>query len=222
MLSDDDSGNSITTDNVKPPPYHRKIPRYLSVHRNGTTRCCASLLLIITIIVSISIYLFFLLDPKMPSYKITTLHVKSFNIKPNDHTLQTNFIITICVEDPNRKTGITYRKGSQVLLTCHDLNISSGKLQTFYQGNHNVTIISVKMEGKKNIDTRIEKQLLENKMKGKIPLGMHVRVPVVLQMLDMKLRQVTVTVDYDLVVGDLSPGKETAIKSSDYKINVEY
>ncbi|KAH7684186.1 Late embryogenesis abundant protein LEA-2 subgroup domain-containing protein [Dioscorea alata] len=232
MLSNDNSSNSTTTDIIKPPPYHRKIPRYLSGNHNGTTKsstclccccCCSSLLLlIITIIVSIPIHLFFLLHPKFHSYNITNLHVQSFNIKPNDHTLQTKFIITIRAENPNEKIGIAYRKGSQVLLTYHDLNISSGKLQTFYQGYHNVTMISVELEGKKKIDPKIEKQLLENKMKGKIPLGVHVRVPVVLQMLDWKLRQVTVNVDCDLVVGDLSPGKKTVIKSSDYKINVEY
>ncbi|KAJ0988203.1 hypothetical protein J5N97_006559 [Dioscorea zingiberensis] len=229
MLSENNAGNS-GMGGLQPPPYRRNIPRYHSGHHNSSSSstcsccclcccCCSFFLIIIAILAGIAIYLYLVLDPKIPSYKITNFDVQSFHINANDLSLQTKFIINIRAENPNRKIGIAYQKGSKVILKYHDVKISSGNLQTFYQGYHNVTMIKVEMEGKEKLSTGIGRELSEDKEKGRIPLSVHVRVPVVLKMLDLKLRQVTVNVDSDLVVGDLSPGKKAAIKSSEYKIN---
>ncbi|PIM99618.1 hypothetical protein CDL12_21173 [Handroanthus impetiginosus] len=212
-----------------PPAYHRKAPHYPYYRRNSCLSsccrcicCCFCFLFFLIFILGIlffSMYHFY--DPKIPSYKVEGLTVKSFDIQP-DFSLNTEFEVTVRAENPNKNIGFIYGKDSTVDVMYSDTNLCSGKLPAFEQGHENVTIMQVDLKGKSEFGSGLQQAFMNNRNSHKIPLLVKVKAPVSVVIGEIPLREFKVYVNCSLLVDNLSPNKDSHILSKETTFNIVF
>ncbi|KAI3465729.1 hypothetical protein Pfo_022392, partial [Paulownia fortunei] len=208
-------GSQYYGSGAHPPAYHRNVPRYPSNnHKNSgggsccrcICCCCCFLFLLIIIQVTIFFILYHIYDPKIPTYKVEGLEVKSFDILP-DFSLNTEFQLTVRADNPNRKIGFIYGDDSWVIVTYSDANLCSGKVPAFHQGHENTTIMKIDLKGKSEFGSGLQQALTDSRHSHKIPLLVKLKVPVSVVMGDIPLREFKVFVNCSLLLDNLSPHK---------------
>lgn len=206
----------------------RSAPRYPEDENKGggwcccLCGCCCGVLFIIAAFLGISIYYIVDLNPKAPSYSVKNMAVSQFEFSSSDLTLYTKLVATVRAENPNDKIGIKYADGSRTVVSYRGTPLCSGKLPTFFQGHHNVTMIEIAMEGRHGFGSGLQDALEESEKAGNVPLDVYVSVPVQLEFADgFDTDTLKVNVHAALVVDSLSPKKKPTIKSATYQVNVE-
>uniref|UniRef100_A0A5B7B5F0 Late embryogenesis abundant protein LEA-2 subgroup domain-containing protein n=1 Tax=Davidia involucrata TaxID=16924 RepID=A0A5B7B5F0_DAVIN len=121
---------------VPPPPYRRNIPRYESIsNQKREGNCCLRcicycycfLFILIFVCAGVLFYFYVVMQPQMPSYQVQALEVKAFNVQM-DFSLNTEFLVTVKAENPNKNIGFIYGKDSSVTVSYTDSTLCSGKL----------------------------------------------------------------------------------------------
>ncbi|KAL7142165.1 hypothetical protein ABFS83_08G105500 [Erythranthe nasuta] len=220
-------GNAPPT--YPPPVYqHRNPPRYhhkKSVCGGSCCRCICCcccflfLLIFIQVVVSVSLYLYY--DPKIPTYKVENLAVKAFNIMP-DFSLNTEFLLSVTAQNPNKRVGFIYGERSWVVVTYSDAVLCSGKIPNFYQGFENTTLMQIDLTGKSDFGSGLQQAFTDNKNNHKIPLLVRLKVPVIVVLGQIHLREFKVFVNCSLVLDNVSPNKDVGIISKQTTFNVEF
>ncbi|KAL5730187.1 hypothetical protein ACHQM5_003039 [Ranunculus cassubicifolius] len=217
---------------LRPPPYRRNIPRYHSTNphkkKSGGKKCfrciCCCycfLILLILILVGLTAGLFYVFNPKIPTYKVDDMSVAAFNVQ-KDFSLYTKFIVTVKADNPNTKIGINYEKASSVKVGYQGSTLSSGHLPVFYQGHNNVTLIKVTLDGVSSFGSGLQEVYADKRKGKKIPLFIEVKAPVKIVMANFPLKSITVFANISLVVDDLSPNAKINILSSKQDIKVRF
>ncbi|CAK9151354.1 unnamed protein product [Ilex paraguariensis] len=216
--------------NVRPPPYRRNVPRYYSQNqkKSGGTSCLKCiccffcfLFFLILIMAGLALYFYAIFDPQMPSYKVESLDVRSFNVEL-DFSLYTEFSLTVKAENPNKNIGFIYGSESALTVLYTDSTLCSGKLPAFHQGHENTTRMKVTLKGKSEFGSGLQQALTENRHTRRIPLLVRVKAPVSIVVGTIPMRQFVVFVNCSLVVDSLSPNKKPGIVSSNYKVAVSF
>ncbi|KAI3876285.1 hypothetical protein MKW92_010996 [Papaver armeniacum] len=204
---------------VRPPPYRRNIPRYHSTAQpykkkgNCCLKCiCCFYCFLFILIFGLSAFVFYIYaiyQPKMPTYKVDHIGIGAFD-------LQADF-----AENPNERITIFYAPESSIAITYSDSTLCTGKIPTFKQGHQNVTFMDIVLKGKSEFGSGLQEALLDNRKTGKIPLLIIVRAPIVIEMGDLPLKQVTFLVNCSLVIDSLTPRKQVKILSTTYHGAIE-
>lgn len=212
-----------------PPPYHRNIPTYNHHHKKRSQNCCfrclcccyCLLLLLILIVAGTLLYVFLVVDPQPPSYKIKNFEVKDFNVQP-DFSLKTLFLVTVISKNPNKDIGMIYEKHSSVVVLYDGSSICSGKLPYFHQKPLNTSTIHIELKGKSEFGSGLQEAYSDSKKQGKIPLLVVVKAPVVIVINGLRTDVFLVNVNCSLVVDSLSPHKNVKILSSSYTYGTSF
>uniref|UniRef100_A0A5B7B544 Uncharacterized protein n=1 Tax=Davidia involucrata TaxID=16924 RepID=A0A5B7B544_DAVIN len=211
---------------VPPPPYRRNIPRYESIsNQKRQGNCCLRcicycycfLFILIFVCAGVLFYFYVVMQPQMPSYQVQALEVKAFNVQM-DFSLNTEFLVTVKAENPNKNIGFIYGKDSSVTVSYTDSTLCSGKLPAFRQGHENITMMKVDLKGKSEFGSGLQEALMENKNSKRIPLLVMVKAPINIVLGEIQMRQFVVHVNCSLVVDNLSPNKKIGILSSNYTV----
>ncbi|RZC65412.1 hypothetical protein C5167_009102 [Papaver somniferum] len=215
---------------VRPPPYRRNIPRYHSTAQpykkkgNCCLKCiCCFYCFLFILIFGVSAFVFYvhaIYQPKMPTYKVDHIGIGAFDLQA-DFSLYTEFDVTVRAENPNERITIFYAPESSIAITYSDSTLCTGKIPTFKQGHQNVTFMDIVLKGKSEFGSGLQEALLDNRKTGKIPLLIIVRAPIVIEMGDLPLKQVTFLVNCSLVIDSLTPRKQVKILSTTYHGAIE-
>ncbi|KAG8364680.1 hypothetical protein BUALT_Bualt18G0023700 [Buddleja alternifolia] len=157
-------------------------------------------------------------DPKLPSYNIDGIEVKAFDIQPDNNTLNTELVIAVYAENPNKKIGFDYIKGSWMDVKYSDINICGGDLPEFEQDNKNTTHMHVSLKGKTQFGSGLQQSLAENRRSQKIPLVVKLNVLVSVVLGKLQLRSCRVSIACNIVVDNLDPNKQINIISRETEI----
>ncbi|KAF0900170.1 hypothetical protein E2562_027539 [Oryza meyeriana var. granulata] len=220
MLTEEYGSNSLAR---VPPGGRRNMPRY---HKDGgggcLCWCCCFLLLVVAAVAATVAYFVYAYRPRAPSYSVSDMSVAQFDVSASDLTVYAKLVASVHAENPNDMIGIGYGTGSRTVVSYRGTTLCSERLPVFYQGHRNTTVMRVAMEGRHGFGSRLQSALEESEKAGNMPLDLYVSVPVTLRLGDVDLREVTVNVQCALVVDSLSPKKQPAIKSAQYKVNVDF
>ncbi|WOK95431.1 hypothetical protein Cni_G04138 [Canna indica] len=213
---------------LRPPPYRRSLRFYLSGRHSSKGRSCCRcclccfcsfLLFSVFLFAALLLYVRFTFDPQVPSYKIEHLDVQDFEMSSRNTTLFMAFAVTVRAQNPNKKIGIRYLKGGTMAISYKGTRVGSGLIPAFYQRPQNTTEMVVTIKGRSELGRQQRDRLLANKRRGNVPLDADVRAPVGFTVRKMELLKVTVGINCSLLVGNLSPGKKTGVKSTDCSIS---
>lgn len=177
---------------------------------------CCYFLLVLLIIAAVAASVIYL-NPKPPSYSITNFAITDFNFS-SDFDIRTKITITVKAENPNDKIGISYGDDSKVRLAYRDIDLCSGALPSFYQDYHNVTVVTVEMNGKSELKAEAGEALRADKKKGEVPVEVYVKVPVKLRIVGVDTKYITIDVKCELVLDNIEPNKKIGIKSAKYSV----
>lgn len=123
-------------------------------------------------------------------------------------------------ENPNKKIGIYYEKGSSVTVFYSDIDLCNGALPVFYQGNRNVTVFETVLTGNGiRLSDVVMGNLLTEQREGQIPLELDLRVPVRIKVGAVKTWKITVKVRCDLKVNKLT--EDSRLVSKSCKVDVD-
>ncbi|KAL2245816.1 UNVERIFIED_CONTAM: NDR1/HIN1-like protein 6 [Sesamum indicum] len=159
--------------------------------------------------------------PKVPSYNIEDLQVKSFDLQP-DSTLKTEILVNVKADNPNSHIGFTYGNDSSVDVVYSDTNLCTGKLPYFYQGHENTTLMMIDLVGESELGSGVQEDFAQRQKEGKIPLLVKVKVPLRIVIGNMPLRQFKVFLNCSLVVDNLTPNKKVGVLSSNTTLYFEF
>ncbi|KAF8395610.1 hypothetical protein HHK36_019560 [Tetracentron sinense] len=178
-----------------PPPenaYHFK--NYTRRGKNRRNPCCCCLYWILGIIsllillIAIAAGVFYLVfQPKAPIYSVEKVSVRGFNLALSSLTVSPEFDVTVKAENPNKKIGIFYEKGSSVTVSHSNVKLCTGAVPAFHQPSNNVTIFRTALKGSGiKLTSQVHGALTEEQRGGKIPLGLNLRVPVRIKVASVK------------------------------------
>ncbi|XP_057787086.1 NDR1/HIN1-like protein 6 [Salvia miltiorrhiza] len=184
-------------------------------------RCCCkclcwtvgllTLLLFIAGATAAIIYLVF--QPKLPKYSVDNLRVSDLTLN-FDMTLSARFNVRITTDNPNKKIGIYYEKGSRLSVWYKDTNLCQGTIPKFYQGHQNRTVLDVALTGRNQYGTTLLNALQEQQQTGRVPLDLKINVPVSIKLGALKLRKVRILGTCMLIVDSLTTNSLISIKAS--------
>lgn len=213
--------------NHRPPPQRRHVPRYHSHNHGSGGKCCLKcicccycfLLILVLVLFGTAFYLFTVYKPQQPSYNISQVGVKAFNIQ-TDLSLYTELSVSVKADNPNAYIGFIYGKESSVAVLYKGTTLCSGNLPSFHQPENNVTMMNILLKGKNEFGSDLHETLLQNQKKGRITLLVTVKTPVSIVIAGFPLREVVVFVNCSLVVDNLSPNHKIGILSSNYAYEI--
>ncbi|KAG6404243.1 hypothetical protein SASPL_136487 [Salvia splendens] len=104
-----------------------------------------------------------------------------------DMTLSARFNVRITTDNPNKKIGIYYEKGSRLSVWYEDSNLCQGTTPKFYQGHQNKTVLNVALTGRNQYGTTLLNALQEQQQTGRVPLDLNINVPVSVKLGALKL-----------------------------------
>lgn len=224
------------------PTINRPPPAYTTMHSNESARiplyqnpygrprksgnsclrcicCCYCFLFILIIILAgLALYFYTILKPQVPSYKVKSVHVKSFEPLP-DMSLKSEFVVNVEANNPNAHISLIYGKDSNVTLWYRDQELSQGKLPSFRQGTNNISIMHVDMNGKSKLDSGIQETLKQDQKNRMVPMVVQVQAPITIVVGEYKLREFVVYVNCSLTLDSLSADKNPEIITSTYTIH---
>ncbi|KAI3937048.1 hypothetical protein MKX01_015263 [Papaver californicum] len=225
MLSENGGDGS-----VRPPPYRRNIPRYHSTAQPYKKKgnCCLKcicwfycfLFILIFGLCAVVFYIYAIYQPKMPTYKVDHIGIGAFDLQA-DFSLFTEFDVTVRAENPNERISIFYEPESSIAITYSDSTLCTGKIPTFQQGHQNVTFMDIVLKGKSEFGSGLQEALLDNRKTEKIPLLIIIKAPIVVELGNLPLKQVTFLLNCSLVIDSLTPRNKVQILSATYSAGIE-
>ncbi|KAG4208838.1 hypothetical protein ERO13_A03G157900v2 [Gossypium hirsutum] len=182
-----------------PPPHpgQKPVPRYHEEQRGSGTKWCL----------------------RCPNYDVKEFAVKSFNL--NDNTLETDFKVSVEADNPNDKISILYEKGSMFDVSYQGTRICSGSGPEFQQPTKNVTMLNISLEGKNDLNSNVKDSFIEDQKNGKIPLDIHIYVPIKFVLENSKSKIIDVMMKCYIEVDSLKQDKKSKIlnKICYFKVN---
>ncbi|KAL8506592.1 hypothetical protein ACS0TY_017480 [Phlomoides rotata] len=214
------------------PYYYPNAPQYYAAPRRKKSSgcagsccrciCCFCCFFIILFLIQLLTALYFYLayDPKVPSYNVETIDVKSFDLTP-DSTLATNIHVVIRAENPNKHMEFIYRNDSALVVEYSNVGICAGKLPAFRQGRVNTTVFAADLTGASPFGPNLLRDFMENQKNRRIPLMVKMKVPINVILGDVTLKEIKVLVNCSMVVDGLSPNKTSQIISKETVFAIE-
>ncbi|KAK4428202.1 NDR1/HIN1-like protein 6 [Sesamum alatum] len=185
--------------------------------RNCWCKCLCwtlSLLVLLLIIVGATAGILYLVfQPKLPKYSVDNLRISDLTLN-FDLSLYARFNVRITAENPNKKIGIYYEKGSHLSVWYKNTNLCQGSIPRFYQGHQNRTVLNVALTGQNQYGRTLLEALQEQQQTGRIPLDLKIDVPVSIKLGKLKLKKVRVVGTCKLIVDSLSTDSLINIKAS--------
>ncbi|GAB4842681.1 hypothetical protein Ancab_012657 [Ancistrocladus abbreviatus] len=171
-------------------PAHTRAP--LVIHPkppNKRSGCCCrcvcwtlGLLLFLLIIIGVAalvIYLVF--HPKIPNYSIDQLRITDLRLNL-DMSLYAKFNVSITAYNPNKKVGIYYEKGGEIIVWYGSTELCKGTVPPFYQGHLSRKVINVDLTGQNEYGSALMAALQQQQQTGNIPLNLKVNMPVAIKL----------------------------------------
>lgn len=210
-----------------PPPENARLYKKHQKPRRSCCCCCLAwilgVLISLVLAAAIAAGIFYLVvRPKIPKYSVDGLSIKGINLTSvqTNPTLYPEFNVTVRAENPNKKIGIYYEKGSSVTVFYSDIDLCNGALPVFYQGRKNVTVFQTALTGNGiRLSDVVRGNLLTQQREGQIPLELDLRVPVRIKVGAVKTWKITVKVRCDLKVNDLT--EDSRLVSKSCKVDVD-
>ncbi|KAL8041704.1 hypothetical protein ABFX02_09G001400 [Erythranthe guttata] len=196
---------------ARPPP--------LAPPKSGNCLCkclcwTLSLLIFLLIIVGATAGILYLVfQPKIPKYSVDDLRISDLTLN-FDLSLYARFNVKITAENPNKKIGIYYEKGSHLSVWYKNTNLCQGSIPRFYQGHQNKTTFNVVLTGQNQYGRTLLDAMQEQQQTGRIPLDLKIDVPVSIKLGKLKLNKVRIMGTCMLIVDNLSTNSLISIKAS--------
>lgn len=172
------------------------------------------LLILLLIIVGATVGILYLVfQPKLPKYSVDDLRISDLTLN-FDLSLYARFNVRITADNPNKKIGIYYEKGSHLSVWYKNTNLCQGSIPRFYQGHQNRTVLNVALAGQNQYGRTLLEALQEQQQTGRIPLDLKIDVPVSIKLGKLKLKKVRVRGTCKLIVDSLSTNSSIRIKAS--------
>ncbi|KZV32788.1 hypothetical protein F511_23700 [Dorcoceras hygrometricum] len=177
--------------------------------------CCiiTTLILLLIIVAAALAILYLVFQPKLPRYSVDDLRITDLTLNYN-LTLYARFDVRITANNPNKKIGIYYEKGSRLSVWYKETNLCHGSIPRFYQGPKNTTALEVGLTGQNQYGRTLLEALQEQQQTGRIPLDLKIDVPVKIKLGNLKLMKVRILGSCKLIVDSLSTNKLISIKAS--------
>lgn len=215
-----------------PPPENAHL--FESYSRRGSTRrrrrspCCRclawtllsllSLLLLLVVAVAV---LYFVFQPKFPSYSLERIAVNGFDLNLTAGALSPEFDVAVRADNPNKKIGISYEGGSDIGVYYSDVKLCEGSWPVFYQGHRNVTAFVTELRGSGiRLSSSLRSSLIEQQRRGQVPLEIDVKVPVRVKFGVVTSWKITVKVRCDVVVDELTASSKIVSRSCSTKVDI--
>lgn len=129
-------------------------------------------------------------------------------------SLYARFTVKITADNPNKKIGIYYERGSHLSVWHKTTNLCQGTIPRFYQGHQNRTVLNVALTGQNQYGSTLLEALQEEQQSGSIPLDLKIDVPVRIELGKLKLKKVRILGTCKLIVDSLSTNTLISIKAS--------
>lgn len=205
-------------------PY-RPTPAYLAGHnrrRCSGRRCCflcccwtvllLIFLLLLACIAATAVY--FLYNPKRPSFSISSLKISQFNLTttPSDDStrLFTKLNLTLSSKNPNKKVIFFYDPISiRVFSINNQVLLANGSFPEFTSRENNVTIIHTTLSMSNEVLDADSATALRSDLKKKtgVPIRLLVETKVKVKMDKIKVRKFDIVVTCEGIHGQLPKGK---------------
>nr|GMC71164.1 NDR1/HIN1-like protein 6 [Ipomoea batatas] len=225
-----------------PPPTRPLVPRgsFRSEKGDPSTQpwqpqkgrkrsCCCkcmcwtvSLIVILFIIIAACTGILYLVfQPKIPKYSVDNLRISDLRVNPLDMSLYAKFNVRITAQNPNKKIGIYYERGSRLSVWYKTTKLCQGSLPKLYQGHQNTTVLGVALSGQSQYGNTLLSALQEAQQTGRVPLDLKIDVPVRIKVGRLKLMKVRILGDCMLIVNSLSTNSIISIKASTCKFKLK-
>lgn len=200
--------------------YQKSIRR-----KNCCCRClawsfCVLILLLVIIVIAGAVF-YLVVRPKTPKYSVESIAIKGFNLKNQNLTISPEFDVTVRADNPNKKIGIYYERGSDVTVSYTGVQLCNGALPAFYQGSRNVTIFQTVLIGSEiHLSSALHTALVAEQNQGQVPLLVALDVPVKIKVGAIKTWKITVKVRCDVNVDKLTSDSRIVSKKCKVKVNL--
>ncbi|KAL5151823.1 NDR1/HIN1-like protein 6 [Glycine soja] len=185
-------------------------------------RCCiCTIFIIIILLVGIGLALFYFIKPKVPSYDIEHINVKSFDIR-KESKVYTDVVIVVKADNPNEEIGLDYLE-NEVGIMYVGSQLSSGQIPPFLQPGKNTTTVNVELKGENEFSVEMQNHFMEDQEKGNIPLLITVKLPIRIVINDLiHLRKVVVNLNCSVVIDKLEVNKSPKILDKVFSYGIEF
>ncbi|KAF7815477.1 NDR1/HIN1-like protein 13 [Senna tora] len=215
---------------VPPPENARRQDHYARHRKSRRSPCCCclcwliGLLFILVVLLGIAAgVLYLVFRPEAPDYTINSISVKGMNLTAAaaSLTVSPEFDVAVRANNPNDKIGIYYEKDSSVEVYYSDARLCNGALPAFYQPSNNVTVFQTALKGT-DIELRSTDRtaLVDAQSKRKVPLTLKLRAPVRIKVGSVKTWKITVKVNCDVTVDNLTAQAKVVSKDCDYGVDL--
>ncbi|KAK6148174.1 hypothetical protein DH2020_019086 [Rehmannia glutinosa] len=171
------------------------------------------LILLLIIVGAIAGIIYLVFQPKLPKYSVDNLRISDLTLN-FDLSLYARFNVRITADNPNKKIGIYYEKGSHLSVWYKNTKLCQGSLPRFYQGHQNRTVLNVGLTGQNQYGRTLLDAMQEEQQTGRIPLDLKIDVPVSIKLGKLKLKKVRILGTCKLIVDSLSTNSFISIKAS--------
>ncbi|RDX77835.1 NDR1/HIN1-like protein 13, partial [Mucuna pruriens] len=214
---------------VPPPENARRYDQYTSrKHRRSRCCCCfcwlIGLFFILVVLLGIAAgVLYLVFRPEAPKYTIENIAISGINFTSPSSVaaISPEFNVTVKADNPNDKIGIRYLKDSSAEVFYDEARLSNGALPAFYQPSNNVTVFATVLTGN-GIELRSEdrRALVDAQTKRKVPLTVRIRAPVKIKVGSVKTWKITVKVDCDVTMNELTAEAKIVSKRCNYGVDL--
>ncbi|KAK7316617.1 hypothetical protein RJT34_00216 [Clitoria ternatea] len=214
---------------VPPPENARRYSDY-SGRKTRRCRCCCCLCWFISFIIGLIILLgiaagilYLIVRPKAPEYSIDTVSVKGMNLTLPSSTVEISpeFDVTVRAANSNGKIGIYYEAGSSVQMFYREILLCDGALPAFYQPSNNVTVFETVLKSNGiELTTSDQAALVKAVAQRSVPLQLKLRAPVKVKVGSVKSWKITVKVDCDVTVDELTARAKIVHKVCSYGVDL--
>ncbi|KAL2322240.1 hypothetical protein Fmac_026619 [Flemingia macrophylla] len=190
--------------------------------------CCLcwfiSLLLLLAVILAAAAAVFyFVVRPEAPDYSVEGVAVKGMNLTATSSVaaLSPEFYVSVRADNGNDKIGIYYEDGSSVEMFFNDARLCNGALPAFYQPSNNVTVFEMVLTGD-GVELAASDQaaLVKAVALRSVPLTLKLRAPVKIKVGFVKTWKITVKVDCDITVDQLTAQARIVNKDCNYGVDI--
>ncbi|KAG9157037.1 hypothetical protein Leryth_009078 [Lithospermum erythrorhizon] len=178
--------------------------------------CWTLLFLIFILLLSCiaSTILYFLYNPKRPSFSISSLKISQFNLTttPLDEStrLSTKLNLTLSCKNPNKKVVFFYDPISINIYSMHnEILLANGSFPEFTSIENNVTIIHTTLAMSNQVMDADSVRVLRSDLKKKsgVPIKLVVETKVKVKMDKIKVRKFDIVVTCEGIHGQMPKGK---------------
>lgn len=209
-----------------PPEENAKRYQQLSKRKNRRSSCCGccrclliSLLLLLLALGITAAVLYLVFRPESPNYTVENVAIKGFNLT-SPSPISPEFDVAVRADNPNKKIGIYYEKGSSVEILYGGAALCTGSLPVFFQPANNVTVFTTAAKANGvNLTSSILKGLADAEKNGAVPLTLKLIAPVKLKLGAVKTWKFAVKVTCDITVDKLTAASKIVSKKCNYGVN---